>query len=403
MADMETTENTQDTENTENTEHKKNGTAVLCGMGSVLFVAGLIAVSVWGFLTPDRRQSDTENRLLQSLPGLSWQVVADGSYMRELESYLTDQFPERDFIVRCKTYLDLLCGSRQLNGIYLGQDNQLFEPQTVPDAAQVETITGGIHQFCRSHPDAQKAVAIAPNATLLMKDQLPYGVTQYDQREVLSQLRDKIVGDDAPNTRWIDCPAALETVTDTRLYYRTDHHWTTRAAYAVFRDIAAQWELPADTVTYDFALVTDRFQGTLASSSGITHIYDDIEICMPHGFEGMSVIEYENENLKTTTFFNTQKLCGANAYEVFLGGNYAKLVIQNAVENNRTLLVLKDSYANCMIPMLAPYFSQIIVIDPRYFNDSVEGCMQDYGVTHVLFLYNLNTFLSDRSLADTIE
>ena len=73
------------------------------------------------------------------------------------------------------------------------------------------------------------------------------------------------------------------------------------------------------------------------------------------------------------------------------------------MENNRTLLVLKDSYANCMIPMLAPYFSQIIVIDPRYFNDSVEGCMQDYGVTHVLFLYNLNTFLSDRSLADTIE
>ena len=53
--------------------------------------------------------------------------------------------------------------------------------------------------------------------------------------------------------------------------------------------------------------------------------------------------------------------------------------------------------------MLTPYFSKIVVIDPRYFSDSLKGVMAETQFTHVLFLYNLNTFLGDTSLAATLE
>ena len=91
-----------------------------------------------------------------------------------------------------------------------------------------------------------------------------------------------------------------------------------------------------------------------------------------------------------------------NQYEVFLGGNYDKVIISTSADTDDTLLIFKDSYANCMLPMLTPYFAKIVVIDPRYFSDSLEQIMKSYNFTHVLFLYNLNTFLADNSLVDAL-
>ena len=381
---------------------------IFCGVWCVLFAAALVGMAVGSALAPDRRQSESENRLLQQWPTLSLSSVTDGSYMQALERYLTDQFPARDRLVRSKTYLDLLCGRQQINGVYVGNDGYLFERQTPPDSRQIENITAAINTFCLKNPDLQKAVVLSPNSSCILRDKLPYGVEQYDQRALLDNLREKISAERnavLKQYRWIDAAALLSESGDKseQLFYRTDHHWTTRAAYRVFLETAAQWQLDTDGVTYDFATVSDSFQGTLAASSGIGHINDEIELCVPHDSEGQYVIEYENENVKTATFFDGGKLTGSNQYEVFLGGNFGKIIISTTAQNNQTLLIFKDSYANCMIPMFAPYFSQIVVIDPRYFNDTIDGCLQDYDFTHVLFLYNLNTFLEDNSLADTLE
>lgn len=392
-------------ETNDNPQHDKSY-EIFCGVWCVLFAAGLVGMALWSAFSPDRRQSESENRLLQQMPTFSLSSVADGSYMQNLERYLTDQFPARDWLVRGKTYLDLLCGRQQINGIYVGSDGYLFEPQTTPDDEQIETITAAMKDFCLKNPDLQKAVIISPNASCILQDKLPYGVKQYDQRTLLDELKQNISAENTSQLKqfhWIDCAALLSESGDEPVFYCTDHHWTTRAAYRVFLDTAQQWQLDTDGVEYDFAAVSADFRGTLAASSGICHINDEMEICVPHDSEGQYVIEYETENVKTATFFDSGKLASANQYEIFMGGNFGKIIISTTAETDQTLLIFKDSYANCMIPMLAPYFSQIVVIDPRYFNDTIDGCMQDYDFTHVLFVYNLNTFLEDKSLADVLE
>ena len=99
---------------------------------------------------------------------------------------------------------------------------------------------------------------------------------------------------------------------------------------------------------------------------------------------------------------DAEKLDQRNQYEVFLGGNYDKIVIQTLAETEDTLLLFKDSFANCLIPMLTPYFTKIVVIDPRYFSDSLQDVIADNEFTHILFVYNLNTFLADKSLAGVL-
>ena len=53
---------------------------------------------------------------------------------------------------------------------------------------------------------------------------------------------------------------------------------------------------------------------------------------------------------------------------------------------------------NSMIPFLSQHYKRIVVVDPRYFYDSVKDLIASNGITDVLFLYNANTFFLDNSL-----
>ena len=123
---------------------------------------------------------------------------------------------------------------------------------------------------------------------------------------------------------------------------------------------------------------------------------------MPKKSAGTYTVHYESQNKTTVSVFDTEKLEQKNQYEVFLGGNFDKIVIRTLSQSEDTLLLFKDSYANCLIPMLTPYFSKIVIIDPRYFSDSLQNITDDTDFTHILFVYNLNTFLADKSLAGAL-
>ena len=63
------------------------------------------------------------------------------------------------------------------------------------------------------------------------------------------------------------------------------------------------------------------------------------------------------------------------------------------------LLVIKDSFANCFVPFLAPYYREIVVVDPRYYSGTITDLMDTYRITDVLFLYSGNTFFTDNSIS----
>jgi len=62
------------------------------------------------------------------------------------------------------------------------------------------------------------------------------------------------------------------------------------------------------------------------------------------------------------------------------------------------LLVIKDSYANALIPFLIPYYDEILVVDPRYYFDDLEALIEKEKINELLYVYNANTFFSDNSL-----
>lgn len=369
---------------------------VLCIILSVIFCLVIAAVPIYFAFSKDKEMSESENRVLAKRPDITLSSLVDGSFMKSFESWLSDQFPFRDKIISLKTSADRIVGKKEENEVYFGSDGFLFEKQSEYDEEKVKSITNAINEFCRKNEDARKAVAISPNSSSVLSEYLPKYVTESNQKKELSKIETLLTESTAS---WINCAEAFGKTQDkTKLFYHTDHHWTTLAAFDVFNALMETWEFDVSKTQFDFYTVTSDFQGTLASSSGSNVSTDEIQICTPNVKNSAYIVSYEESGKKTATFFEKEKLETKNKYEVFLGGNYDKVVVTTNTDTNDTLLIFKDSYANCMIPMFTPFFSKIVVIDPRYYSDSLQNIMDENDFTHILFLYNLNTFLEDTSL-----
>ena len=367
----------------------------------------LIVFGVTGLhlLTDDKSFSESENRVLGTFPKLTVSTIMDGSFMEDFETYLTDQFPLRDGIIALKTFADRLLGKNEENGVYIGSEGYLFDSQTPYNADSVKEIAKAVKAFKEKHSSFKTAFILSPNSSYIYSQYMPANLDMPSQKEQIEAVKKQI------NPQGIYWPSVADifekNAEKTQLYYKTDHHWTTRGAYLLFQELCIEWRFENSKSDidkkYDFYEVSTTFEGTLSSTSGVHDTTDKLEICVPKSSQGTYVAHFESSGEKTATLFFGDKLESKNHYEVFLGGNYDKVNISTVSQSGRSLLLIKDSYANCMIPMLTPYFSKIVVIDPRYLTDSLDSIIKENEFTHMLYLYNLNTLLEDNSLVPCLE
>ena len=78
---------------------------------------------------------------------------------------------------------------------------------------------------------------------------------------------------------------------------------------------------------------------------------------------------------ESDSLYAEEMLSSPEPYAVYLKGNQALTEIRNESLEGGTLLVLKDSYGNAMIPFLANHFETIYVIDQRYWRGDPEVFM----------------------------
>ena len=364
---------------------------------TVLLFGMVVLFVILGLCTKDRTFSESENRNLAQAPEFSWAAVADGSYLSDLSAYVADQFPGRDMWMSMNLWLQKRMGSKESGGVYLCDDDYLMQVPGEPNEEQLERNLAAMDRFAEAYPEITIAASIAPNAVTVMADKLPKNAPVRDQRADLQRIEDSL-----KNVRFVDVTDKLVAHKDEQLFYRTDHHWTSLAAAYAFEDVAQAMGITApDLGNYDRYLVSNTFEGTLSSKSGSHKAVDTVEIFVPKTTIDYYVT-YPDGGGEICSMYKREALNGKDHYTVFFGGNYSRVDITTSADTGRSLLIFKDSYANCMIQFLYPYFDHITMVDPRYFYDNVENIVTSEQVTDVLFLYNLDTFLSDTSLADVI-
>ncbi|MBD9282688.1 MAG: hypothetical protein EGQ67_06590, partial [Clostridiales bacterium] len=114
--------------------------------------------------------------------------------------------------------------------------------------------------------------------------------------------------------------------------------------------------------------------------------------------ENSSVTRYEtNGTEETLPLYNYDKLTIKDKYTFFLGGNIPRAVVDTGTENAPSLLILRDSYADSLVPFLTDAFSEIHLIDLRYYTGSVKEYIAENAIDRVLLLYSTDNFCSDSS------
>ena len=363
-----------------------------CFAGMVLL---LLAASI---IQPDRKTSEEENRVLAGFPKFGLESIKNKDYMTGLESYASDQFVLRDAWISLKVQCDFLAGKREFNGVYLGKKKYLMQIPSEMDEKNTQENLEAINQFYKKNHDVLMNTLIVPNAAYIMKDYLPIGAPVRDQGADMEYIRKQLSGD----IGCIDITDTLKQHAKEGIYYKTDHHWTTRGAAYGF-NAAKSMDIQGIVTEYKIYTVATDFSGTLASRSGYHKAEDTVEIYEPENVEIQYLVNDSDNDEKRPTLYDRTALDGKDKYQVFFGGNHAMVDISTTNDKGRRLLIFKDSYANCFVPFLLPYYTEIVMIDPRYYYDNVQTLMNNKGITDVLFLYNMDTFLTDNFLADVLE
>ena len=364
----------------------------------VLFAAIIILADIFLLADHNRQFSERENRVLAKPPVLTASNIISGKYMTKAESFVSDQFFLRDGWITYKLNTDKLLGKKESNGVYLGKQGYLIEQAKKPAEEDFERNLDAIRDFALRHAGDQNIVmTVIPNAVCVLRHLLPPGAPSIDQEEILRKISDTL----GSGLHFVDLTQDLMAHRTEYIFYKSDHHWTSLGARYAFEALCPSLGITDPVLSYTKYEATDRFSGTLASASGASNVRDVIDLYVPDS-DIQYVVEYVGESRKTATMYSSSALDTNNQYEVFLGGNHPLIRIRTTAANKKNLLLIKDSYANAFVQFLLPHFGSIYIVDPRYYSDDLDQLVTTSEITDILFLYNVNTFVEDNSIAGAL-
>lgn len=364
-----------------------------------IFAVVIVLFFVANLLVKDKTFSEQENRSLTQKPDLTLSSLTDGSYFTDLSSYLSDQFAGRDSWMSFRSLMQRASGQKESGDVYFGKEGHLLEKPVEADEEVVQNTEEAIKAFSESYSDLSLNLMLVPGAASVQTQYLPANAPVYDQLSDIDEIETAL----SESLTVLDVSSVMQSHASEYIYYKTDHHWTSRGAYFAFVSLAPSMGLTDTADSYDIYRVSDSFQGTLSSESGIHDTSDTIEIYQPTNVDNSYYVYYPDTGEKTASVYESAQLEEKDQYTLFTGGNHAVVEIRSTNLNGKNLLILKDSYANCFVQFLTPYYESIILVDPRYYYDNLATLINENNITDVLFLYSMNTIADNTSLADVLN
>ena len=258
-----------------------------------------------------------------------------------------------------------------------------------------------IADFAKS-VDVPVTVTLVPSTGYIANDVLPAVHDTYTDDEKIENAQ-KVLAESGAD--FVDLRSAFKNAyaNGTQLYYKTDHHWTTAGAYTGYTEICKSLGItPADKSLFTVEKYND-FYGTTYSTSGFWLTQPDtIEIWNNKNNTekniSVEIIEGdEKQDYHSMYFYN--HLEEDDKYPVFIDGNHAMTRIKNTNAAGGKILLVKDSFSHCLAPFLAENYSEVILVDMRYYKNSISELAQQEKPDNILVLYGIDNLATDTDIA----
>lgn len=352
---------------------------------------GLVAFCFW----PKRAFSVEENRTLQQAPEWKADALTSGIWMKEFEDFIADQFPLRDGWTSMKSTLQKWSGQRENNGVYFGKDGYLLVKAEPTHTENLQQNAQAIRQFAQK---IHKPVYVmpVPSATWVMADWLPAFAPEPDQREQ-QQIFARMLTDQTP---LIDVFPLLRAHADQGLYYRTDHHWNEKGAYWGYSQLVqALGQTPLQATDFVYQTVSNQFLGTSYSKAKDAQARPDAVVRMTPASSASISMTVLDDGSQRDSLFWPEKLEEKDQYTYYLGGNHAAVVTHNPRGNGQRLLLIKDSYAHILAPYLAVQYSEVHLIDLRYYHAPLSAYVEQQEIDQVAVVCRMQSLNEETSFS----
>lgn len=360
---------------------------------ALIFLAFIGAFFILNLVLPDRQFSEQENRYLQMRPEFSFKSLFSGDYTSKFETYTTDQFTFRDEWITLKAASELALGKQENNDVHLCENGTLIEGFKRPENSVLDSNMSALNSLV-GNTDAKVYFALIPDKSDLYSSLLPKNAPNDSEKEVIDYCYGQ------SNATNVDIYSALSAHKDEYIFYRTDHHWTSLGAYYGLSALAESMGLPCpalDSYT-DRHVVSEGFYGTTWSSSGFSWVDPDTMEIFVNAPESLKVTSYPQGSPVEGKLYDFSFLEKKDKYSMFMGGNCPMHVIETGNEDKPSLLILRDSYTDSLIPFLLDDFSEIHVLDLRYYRASLKAYIEQNDFDNVLVCYSVSNFCSDSNI-----
>lgn len=366
---------------------------------AVVFLIFIYGMALWFLFSPKTDYSSSEKRYLQKFPDANVEKVLSGEFGSEFETFFADQFPQRNTWVGLNAYTALAEGNNGASGVYNCKNGYLINKPVSTDN-NLDKNVGAVVDFAKKI-DAPTTVMLVPSTGYIADDVLPTFHDKYNDDEDISRISSTLSKE---KIGFVDLRERFksEYKNGSQLYYKTDHHWTTKGAYTGYQELCKALGItPID----DSILKKDSypdFYGTTYSSSGFWLTPpDNIEIWSnpKNSDKNISVKITEGANIKTSgSMYFTDHLKEDDKYPVFIDGNHALTEITNTNAKNGTILLIKDSFSHSLAPFLAENYSKVVLVDLRYYKESVSQLVSTYNPEQVVVLYGIDNLATDTDI-----
>lgn len=360
---------------------------------SALFCGFLFGMLVMYLFLPKKEFSQQEKRYFAEPPVLNWETVSNGKFTESVEDYLADHIPGRNFFVGLNAYYDLLTGRQTEKSVFLIGNDRIVEAPVRWNAETIEKNLGIINSFSQK-TEVPLDLMIVPSAGWAAQESGEKLPLSYPDVQIIDKAYSLV----NENIRTVDLVSAFRQTEEPQLlYYKTDHHWNSLGAYAAYRSYMQMKEKQyAQQEDYRIESISDFYGSTYSRSALWLTPGESLELW--HSEKPILVMHEGSEEPHEGVFFR-ERLQESDKYTVFLDGNHSTVRLENR-ENagNGKILVIRDSYSNCLGGFLADSYEEVVLVDLRYHRQPVSELLAEENFDQVLVCYSIGNFLTDTNL-----
>lgn len=329
--------------------------------GAAVFLSGLFLTAILLSLAqpfagaaqlfwPDDEEEDFENRTLAERP--AFDAAQPEAFPAQYEAYLDDHIPFKQQLVGIYSSILYHCFHQSTDeAVLLGRDGWLFydsvkkgDGDTMRDytgeelysdaesAAAVESVRT-LWETCQAH-DIPFAFLAPPNKSNIYGEYLPEGYTRAQ-----TQRMDALAAQFAQSGLPFLYPKALLLAhkEGQPLYYKLDSHWNERGAYLAYREL--------------YALLNGETLPPLDALSAVQETIGKGDLSKMAQISGM------HDTLYTVGY--RPELTGTAAKES-LSRDPFDFILRREGAAERTVLILRDSYAIALLPFLQKDYATLV-------------------------------------------